>query len=219
LSSEQNNILVIPQNIVDNSVHGEMSQVIKNFNNMNTEEVETSMSSDNNFVIIVNEIIFLLENLETESKKHETINYLNNHNITSQEIYDWLLNNQNDSNSAFLLGVFNHFGIEVNVDEQKAFELYQNAAKSGNVNGMCSLGYCYENGIQTSVDRQKTFELYQKAANLGNARGINNLGGCYREGIGTKIDKQKAFELYQKAANLGNALAINNLGYCYDSGI
>ncbi|UZO04085.1 uncharacterized protein OCT59_024484 [Rhizophagus irregularis] len=105
------------------------------------------------------------------------------------------------------------------------FELYQNAANSGNVFGITSLGYCYDEGIGISVDQQKAFELYQKAANLGNSRGINNLGVCYQNGkcyefgIVTSIDKQKAFELYQKAANLGDAYGTCCLGICYESGI
>src|SRR6201999_133741 len=111
--------------------------------------------SNNNFDIIVNEIILLLDKTGIVKKKHEVINYLNNHNINTQEIYAWLLNDQNDSNSIFLLGVFNHFGIGVNVDKQKAFELYQNAANSGNVFGITSLGYCYNHGIGTSVDKKK----------------------------------------------------------------
>ncbi|EXX69381.1 Ste7p [Rhizophagus irregularis DAOM 197198w] len=219
LSSEKKSNDKVSKNIIDNLLYGEMSQVIENFNKMRIEEIEPSMSSNNNFDIIVNEIILLLENTEIVRKKHEVINYLNNHNITSQEFYAWLLNNQNDSNSIFLLGVFNHFGIEVNVDKQKAFELYQNAVNSGNVFGITSLGYCYDEGIGISVDQQKAFELYQEAANLGNPRGIFNLGYCYQYGTGTYIDEQKAFELYQMAANLGILSGICNLGYCYDNGI
>ncbi|POG68334.1 hypothetical protein GLOIN_2v1778331 [Rhizophagus irregularis DAOM 181602=DAOM 197198] len=219
LSSEQKNNIEVPKNIIDNSLHGEMSQFIENFNNMSTVEIEPLISSNNKFNIMVNEIILHLENTEMIRKKHKVINYLNNHNKTPQEFYAWLLNNQNDSNSTFLLGVFNHFGIEVNVDEQKAFDLYQNVANSGNVFGITSLGYCYVLGIGISVDQQKAFELYQEAANLGNPRGIFSLGYCYDNGIGTNINKQKAFELYQKAANLGNSGGIYNLGCCYKKGI
>ncbi|CAB4440457.1 unnamed protein product [Rhizophagus irregularis] len=215
LSSEQQNIVESPRNIINNSLHGEMSQLIQNFNIMNTEEMDTSISSENNFDIMVNEIILLLENTEIKMRKHEIVNYLNNHNTTSQEIYNWLLNNQNNSNSVFLLGIFNHFGIEINVDEQKAFELYKNAANSGNASGIDSLGYCYETGIGSSIDIQRAFELYQKAANSESTSGIVSLGYCYDNGIGTNVDKQKAFELNQKAANLGNARGISNLGTCY----
>ena len=76
---------------------------------MNTKEIETSMStnqiinkpilSENNFGIMVNEIVLLLESVKLERKKQEVLNYLNYHNTTSQEIYNWLLNSQNNSNS------------------------------------------------------------------------------------------------------------------------
>src|SRR5438034_8499355 len=192
---------------------------------MNTKEIETSMSTnqiinkpilpENNFDIIVNEMVIFLDNIETERKEREIHNYFNNHNIISQEIYNWLLNNQDNSYSIVLLGTFNHFGIEISVNEQKAFELYRKAANLENPHEISSLGNCCQYGIGIGVDKQKAFELYQEAANLGNARGINNLGYCYHNGVGTSVNKEKAFELYQKAANLGNTNGINSLGYCY----
>ncbi|GBC02723.1 hypothetical protein RclHR1_04780010 [Rhizophagus clarus] len=206
LSNEQQNI--------------EMSQVIQHFSKINIKEVEPSMSSDtSNFSIIVDEIILLLESAEVKRKRYEAINYLNNHNITLQEIYDWLLNSQYYSNSVFLLGIFNQVGIKINVDKQKAFELYQKAANLGNIYGITSLGYCYQHGIGTSINKQKGFELYQEAASIGSSRGMCNLAFCYGHGIGTSVNEQKAFKLYQKSANLGNICAINNLGTCYYDGI
>ncbi|GBC43022.2 kinase-like domain-containing protein [Rhizophagus irregularis DAOM 181602=DAOM 197198] len=64
LSSEQQNIVEAPRNIINNSLHGEMSQFIQNFNNMNTEGMDTSISSENNFDIMVREIILLHEKTE-----------------------------------------------------------------------------------------------------------------------------------------------------------
>ncbi|EXX72240.1 uncharacterized protein OCT59_024004 [Rhizophagus irregularis] len=220
--NKQQNVLKFHENIVNNSSYGKMSQIIQNFSKIIIKEIEPSISSNlimNDFGIIITEIIFLLENIESERKKHEVINYLNDYNLTSQEIYNWLLSNQDNSNSVFLLGVFNHVGIEINVDEQKAFELYQKAANTGNSSGIISLGYCYHYGIGTSIDNLKAFELYQEAANLGNSRGIYNLGVCYNNGIGTIINNKKAFELFQESANLGNPLGISSLGYCYGNGI
>ncbi|RIA93089.1 hypothetical protein C1645_722869, partial [Glomus cerebriforme] len=157
---------------------------------------------------------------DEESSKRNILNYLNDHNLTLQEIYNWLINNQNNSNAIVLLGDFNNSGIGTSIDKQKAFELYQKAANLENAIGINSLGYCYQYGIGTRINKQKAFELYQKAANLGNAIGIKSLGYCYQYGIGTIVDKQKAFVLYQKAADLGNSFGIKNLAdYCYRIGI
>ncbi|RGB36617.1 kinase-like domain-containing protein [Rhizophagus diaphanus] len=196
--------------------------IIQNFNRINIKEIEPLIFLNliiNDYDLLVNEIILLIEDVEIIMRKIIIVKYLNDHDIALKEMYNWLLNNQDNSNSVFILGVFYHFGIEINVNKQKAFELYQNAVKSGNVFGITSLGYCHEEGIGTGVDKQKAFELYQKAANLGNPRGILSLGYCYEFGIGASIDERMAFELYQKSTNLGNSLGMNNLGCCYYKGI
>ena len=58
-------------------------------------------------------------------RKYDVFNYINNHKILSQEIYHWLLNNQNNSNSIYLLGYFNYHGIGTDLNKQKAIQLYQ----------------------------------------------------------------------------------------------
>ncbi|GBC02998.1 hypothetical protein RclHR1_04920007 [Rhizophagus clarus] len=227
--SEENNQISINQllksaykNIINNSLHEETFQITQNFSKTDIKEIEPSISSNlliNDLSIVIIEMILFLENIEVKRKRREIINYLNNHNINVQEIYNWLLNNQDNSDPVFLLGVFNHFGVGINVNEQKAFELYQKAANSRNVFAITSLGYLYNKGIGTSANKQKAFELYQEAANLGNLRGLYNLGFCYHFGIGTNIDYQKAFELYQNAASLGSTFGLTGLGYCYQNGI
>jgi TPR repeat protein len=129
--------------------------------------------------------------MEDEEVRRNVLIYLNNHNVTLQEFYNWLLNDQNNSNSIVLLGDFNYLGIGTSVNEQKAFELYQKAANLGNAVGIANLGYCYENGIETNTDEKKAFELYQKAANLGNRFAIYGLGECYQCGIGTKRNMKR----------------------------
>ncbi|GBC04398.1 hypothetical protein RclHR1_05660013 [Rhizophagus clarus] len=180
--------------------------------------------ANNNFNTTIDEIVDLSNNVEDIVIKKVILDYLNNHNMTLQEFYDWLSKNQNNPNYINLLGKFNYLGIGTSVNNQKAFELYQNAANLENAFGLNNLGECYRKGIGTDVNEKKAFELYQKAANLGNASGINNLGlhylgHCYRNGIGTDTDRKKAFELYQKSADLGNPSGLNNLGCCYKIGI
>jgi TPR repeat protein len=52
--------------------------------------------------------------------------------LTLQQIYTWLSNNQTNSNSICLLRYFNYHGIEINLNEQRAIELYQKAAELEN---------------------------------------------------------------------------------------
>ncbi|CAB4474109.1 unnamed protein product [Rhizophagus irregularis] len=205
-----------------NSLYGKLSQLIQNFYMMNTKELESSMSSSNqfgdNFDIIINNLLKFFNNNDDNVVKQKTLSYLNEQNITLQEINNLLLNNQNNSNSIYLLGGFNELGIGISVDKQKAFEFYQKAADLGNASGMSELGRCYAYGIGTDIDKKKAFVLCQKAADLGNVDAIYGLGHCYTNGIGTDIDKKRAFELYQKAADLGSSSAQYALATMYENG-
>ncbi|PKY61462.1 HCP-like protein, partial [Rhizophagus irregularis] len=171
------------------SIHGDLSQVIQNF-----------------------DMIDMINTKELEPTLSSINQFKDNFDIKVNIMFNLF----NDSDE---IGKQKILRIGINVDNQKAFELYQKAADLGNSSGINDLGYCYLNGIGTGNDKKKAFELYQKAAELGNSSGINNLGDCYQYGIGTDINNKKAFELYQKAAELGNSSGINSLGYCYRNGI
>ncbi|POG66384.1 kinase-like domain-containing protein [Rhizophagus irregularis DAOM 181602=DAOM 197198] len=267
---------LIPTSI-KNPLHGESSQMIQNLSII---------------VIIVDEIVDLIfreVNRKDESKQH-VLDYLNNHNINSKEIYNRLSFNQTNSNSIFLLGYFNYYGIGTPNDNRRAFNLFFNASIQDHILAQYYVGNCYEFGYGMitkneklafvyyekmaeldyamgqhklgyfyhigkcieknfkkapnwykkaannghliamnnlgllyigegiDVDNQKAFELFKKSAESEHSNGITMLGYCYNNGIGISINNKKAVELYQKAANLGNKTGQYNLAVMYEKG-
>ena len=115
---------------------------LKELNNK-TMNIETLPPDFNPMVAkIVDHFSYIIEG---PNEKRKIINYHNKYNITSKEIYDFISNNQEDSNSIVLLGDFNYYGIKTSEDKKKAFTLYQKAANLENKSGTYNLGYCYYN--------------------------------------------------------------------------
>ncbi|GBC09615.1 hypothetical protein RclHR1_00900001 [Rhizophagus clarus] len=140
--------------------------------------------------------------------------------IDSKEIYDWLINNQNDSdsNSIFLLGNFNYLGIGTQINKENAFKLYEKAANLGNSIAQYNLAQMYKTGEGVNIDYEKAFKLFEESFRGEYLNGIFMLGYCYSNGIGTSVDGHKAFELYEKAANLGHNVALRNLALMFKKG-
>ncbi|EXX58389.1 Skt5p [Rhizophagus irregularis DAOM 197198w] len=205
-------------------------QNIKNFDKMDIKEIEPTTENINEYVfegdlnIVINELVNLIfkeinEGKSKESMKKHVINYINYQMITLQQIYNWLLNNQDTSNSIYLFGYLNYHGIGTNSNKQKAIELCQKAAELENIVAQIDIANMHIYGKNIDNDYNLAFQLSEKLAKEEYASGINNLGYCYNNGIGTDLNEQKAFELYQKAADLGNSAGIKNLGQCYFKGI
>ncbi|UZO03028.1 uncharacterized protein OCT59_023441 [Rhizophagus irregularis] len=207
----------------------ELSQIIHYFDKMNIKEIEPTTNNikenifEEDLNIIIDELVNFIfkevnEGKGEKAKRRNVLNYINNYKTNSQEIYSWLLNNQNSSSSIYLLGYFNYYEIETNLNRQKAFELYKMIELESNI-AKYELANMYIDGEGIDKNYEKAFELSKALAKKEYSSGINLLGYCYEKGIGTDANEQKAFESYQKAADLGNSQGINNLGWCYDSGI
>jgi TPR repeat protein len=218
------------QNITYNLTYKGINQIIsKNFIKMDTKEIGPTVQNINQNVYegdlrnVVDELIKLtFEDLnkgnEENVRKQHILDYFNNHKIFLKEIYNWLLNNQNNSNSIYLLGYFNYSGIEININIQKAFELYQKASELKNIVAQLDFANMCIHEKGNEKNHIEAFKLSKRLADRDVPNAVNKLGYCYDYGIGTEINKVKAFELYQKAADLGNLRGINNLGRCYENG-
>ncbi|PKK65208.1 kinase-like protein [Rhizophagus irregularis] len=215
-----------PTNIInssdtDNSLHGEMSQIIENFDKMNTKEIAPTTLTNEIVHDTVNYIFKIINegNESTLIKNIQTITYYFIRNsINSREIYNWLLINQNNSDSIFLLGYFNYLGIEASENNKTAFDLFINASEQCHALAQFYVGLCYQSGHGTVKDETLAFVHFEEIANKGYASGLYKIGYFYEEGIATSVNMQKASELYQQAANLGNCMAQYNLAYMYQHG-
>ena len=102
------------------------------------------------------------EGKEEKLIKQHVLNYIDSHKIILQEIYNWLLNNQNHLNSIYLLGYFNYHGIETNINKQNAYNLYQKAAELGNDVAQFNLANMFIDGKGVDQNYDKAFELSNK---------------------------------------------------------
>ncbi|RGB36180.1 hypothetical protein C1646_814177 [Rhizophagus diaphanus] len=208
-----------------------LSQIfIQNFDKINKREIGPTIQNihenifEEDLSIVVDDLVNFYfkevnEGKDKNERKQHILDCINNLNINLQEICNWLLNNQNNSNSIYLLGYLNCHGIGMSVNKQYAFELYLKSAELENNSAQFDLSILYMDRNDIDNNLGKTFELSKMLAKKEYPGGINLLGYCYNIGIGTDINTQKAFELYYIVAEFGNSHGINNLGCCYDNRI
>src|ERR1051325_8463884 len=131
--------------------------------------------------VVVNEIVtFIFEIVEKgkekKFRKQYTLDYFNNYNINSKEIYNWILNNQTNLDSIFLLGYFNFYGIEVDKNYELAFNFFIIPSEKNYELAQYYVGesYMYEYG---NIKNEKlAFEFYEKVANKNYTMGQTNVG-------------------------------------------
>lgn len=111
----------------------------------------------------------------------------------------------------------NGTGVKLNAD--RAFFLYQRAAKGGNIDAMYALGGLYVAGLtDVGRDYQRAIHFYELAAGRGHSQALFECGNMYEEGVGVSQNLEKAVEFYKQAVTGGSSSASNNLGRMYRNG-
>ncbi|RHZ81654.1 hypothetical protein Glove_117g134 [Diversispora epigaea] len=111
------------------------------------------------------------------------------------------------------------YGLGVDKDMKKAFQIYYKLADKGSLMASNSVAYCYDYGLGVEKNEEKAFELYLKSAEKGCLLAQFNVGWCYDYGTGITKDEVKGFQWVMKSARAGNINAMCNVGHSYDNGI
>ena len=154
----------------------------------------------------LNEIIkaYLKRNKIGWTKSFSFYKIIKKYESKSQEIFNYLINNQTIQHYEVIVGVFYYKGFGVDKNENIAFEWYIKASQQNDINGHYEVGGCYYYGYGVNKNYKKAFEWYSKSANNGCAEGQNRLADCYYYGDGITQHVDKAFEWYSKAAKNEN---------------
>ena len=109
------------------------------------------------------------------------------------------------------LGVLYLSGSGVPQDNNKAWNLFTEAAIKGDAHGYLGLGVCSLRGLGTTQNFDNAVEYLSLAADKNVKEAQALLGLCYFKGYGVAQDYGKAYELLQHAANAGEPTAIKML--------
>ncbi|RGB28878.1 kinase-like domain-containing protein [Rhizophagus diaphanus] len=166
----------------------------------------------NNCNLISNIIhnIYLITNLG-KGKRFDAyvLNYFNDNQIEPKALYNWLLNNQPNSDSRFLLGYLYYYGIGVETSYEKAFNIF--TSESDHTLAQYYVGLCYQNGHGIEKNENLAFRYFEFLAKKNIAMGQVKIGYLYK-----RIKRhQDAIYWYKIAAENGNLMAMYNLAIKY----
>lgn len=104
------------------------------------------------------------------------------------------------------------------VDDNKAFQLAQEAEQLGDKEVYFKLGEAFRHKSQRKGHLKHAFICYEKAAQNEIPAAYSALGLCYEAGLGVEEDIKKAVDLYKKAADQGDPFGMAHYGYALANG-
>lgn len=88
------------------------------------------------------------------------------------------------------------------LNQQRAVELYTEAASRGLPGSLSNLGHCFLQGCGALRDEDQAVSLYLQGVERGDASAMNGLGTCYQFGKGVTKDVSRAKELYLQGVSV-----------------
>lgn len=126
------------------------------------------------------------------------------------------------------LGLFYRYGVLLEKDTEKAFDLFSKASGGNIAEAQYQLGVMYEDGIYVEKDDFKAIKWYTQCNKslegtsefIANA--YNKIGEFYRDGkAGLSVDYDIAFKYFEKATEhdtINAKFGFYNLGLAYQNG-
>ncbi len=96
-----------------------------------------------------------------------------------------------------------HYGIDGDINYEKAFSLYLKCAMRGYAPAQNALGFMYLSGEGSKRDDNLAYKWLRSAADQNYAPALLNISYLYIDGVGTDIDVQKGLNCIYAAAKQG----------------
>jgi TPR repeat protein len=158
---------------------------------------------------------WMVTSLVSQLKKIKNSQKLTNLDDFSSSVKFLKKNAPDDWIAKYLLAQFYEYGIGVERNFEKAFQLYKDLSDRGHSWGQCDLGRCYQ---YRDSNFDEAFRLYTLAANQGLSSAHYFKTVCYTHGKGTRPDAQAALATLQKLAKEGYPPGLYGLGNFYRNG-
>ncbi|KAF9122861.1 hypothetical protein BGW39_009454 [Mortierella sp. 14UC] len=120
----------------------------------------------------------------------------------------------------FLANCYGNGSLGLQIDHDKAFNLYIQASKQNHPASTYRAAVCYEIGAGTKRDHSRAVQFYRKAASLGDTAGMYKLGMVILKGmLGQQSNPREAISWLKRAAanaDEDNPHALHELGLCFE---